>query len=96
MHKRGIAHLDIKPENILNDHFSKDEFEKSFCYGDLGHSVFSEKLKDLKVTDTLGTRQFWPPELRNNKECYAIDADLYALGGVIFTCVYGAYPYGTD
>ena len=63
MHQRGVAHRDIKSENLL--------FSKS-CTLKLGDFGFSSKLFDEKgsrkiydITKYVGSLEYNPPELTN-------------------------------
>ena len=82
LHENGMAHRDIKPDNIL---FVNGKPK----LGDIG------LMADLSKTisnSILGTPAFWPPEALS---CDTFDEeilrqwDLYAFGGVIFCAITG-------
>lgn len=78
LHKLGIAHLDIKLENIMYDG------ERLFLI-DFGTSKFIEfddKGNEKYLTDIRGTDYYMAPEVSSGKY-YGKPADIYSLGKVL-------------
>jgi len=73
MHNRTIAHLDLKPGNIL---LSDDLLEVKLC--DLGLAVEAHAHSPIQGTQR-GTYGYMAPELWQN-ELYGTKADIWALG----------------
>ena len=89
MHSCGIAHLDIKPENIMYD------IEKNIPYiGDFGCAFNFLQNENCSVIG--GTSSFHPPEYEKG---YVIDprkADVYSLGVTLFVILTMCYPYNIN
>ncbi|CAI2351657.1 unnamed protein product [Caenorhabditis sp. 36 PRJEB53466] len=87
LHKRGIAHRDIKLENVLIDgngdvklidfgfarHIERRERSRSFC----------------------GTQPYTCPQITKFRSYEAFSADYYACGVVLYTMVVGKWPSKT-
>jgi serine/threonine protein kinase len=88
MHSQGIAHLDIKLENILLDEYYNIKL------ADLGSSL------ELATTDGYtdlrrGTRLYLPPEIENVTELgtyNGFSADVYTIGVSLFLLLTGEFP----
>ena len=86
MHSQGIAHLDIKPENLL---LGRD-FNLKISDFDLSFSK-----EDLKITGR-GTSHYRPPELREERCFKPMMADIYSIGITLFVMKTGFLPYYED
>lgn len=75
MHKCGIIHADIKPDNIL---ISEGHNIVKFC--DLGTAL---EVKDVAVTPYLVSRFYRAPEIILGCE-YSFPVDVFALGATLF------------
>lgn len=95
-HREGIAHLDIKAENIFID----DNFNA--VIGDWG---LSEKKKDIYDDDLFlfnerGSPGYMPPQMFKNAtrslKYNAIKADAWSIGVTYFATILGRLPFSQD
>ncbi|CAE6429530.1 unnamed protein product [Rhizoctonia solani] len=89
MHKKGIIHGDMKPENIL---ISKDHTPK---LTDFGNAVISEYTLQFSQSDSSPSMSMrWTsPEIINETTKITQAGDIYALGMIIFEVITGILPY---
>lgn len=89
LHAQGIAHRDIKPDNLL---LSTDLVLKIV---DFGVSELFEVVEDQKVAQS-GSPAFMSPELcrgvRDTK--YLKPSDIWSMGVTLFCLKFGTLPYG--
>ena len=89
MHSSGIAHLDIKPENIMYNVDTDTPY-----IGDFGSSY---SLDDgAKCNFLRGTKLYYPPEYALNEPYYPKKADVYCLGVTLHIILTGFFPYDLD
>jgi len=86
LHGQGLAHLDLKLENILVD---VKEGVKVIDF-DACEPTTNESIKSSTPKGSLGYRA---PELAKGTIEDLVQADLYSLGVVLFTMVVGIPPY---
>ena len=89
-HKTGIAHKDIKTENLL---LSSDYQIKLSDFGFATDTLNNNKFSKFS---TFGTTGFFPPEVFNSTNPKTIDpiqCDYFALGVTLFVIVCGYKPF---
>ena len=82
LHRRGVLHKDIKPNNILVSHGRVHLVDFGLSATDRQHSAVSG-----------GTALYMAPEVYHNTRQYSFNSDLYALGIVIYKLFTGEHPF---
>lgn len=82
-HEQGIAHLDLKPENVLVNH------DGAVRLADFGASV--EMSVGETRTGRRGTLLYCAPEMRGAYCPFA--ADMWSLGVLLHVLVFGRWPF---
>ena len=85
LHSQNIAHRDIKLENILLDE------KQSIKLIDFGFSIISQKDKLLNIY--CGTPTYMSPELAMKKNYQGWQADVWALGVLLYVLLCGRFPF---
>jgi serine/threonine protein kinase len=86
-HKAGVAHRDIKPQNLLLD----ARFQLKIT--DFGLSKVAESDRDaIMKTSYVGTRGYQAPELLLNRP-YTVSCDIFSAGVVLFILLTGYPPF---
>ena len=85
IHELGIAHRDIKLDNILIDHNFRIKL------GDFG--LCMDCSKEGIAKDKCGSPYYAAPEILMRNEYDPLKADMWALGVVIFILTTGTYPW---
>ena len=94
LHAQGVAHADIKPENLL---LTSDGHVKLV---DFGLSAQFEKGTNKRVDPnaldgkTIGTLAYWAPEVLQRGP--GLESDLWALGVITYMLLTAAHPFDDD
>lgn len=89
VHSKGVAHLDLKPENVL---ITPERAVRLTDFG-IAQAIHGEMLREGLKTQTLsGTVYYVAPERLVNPDSTDHRADLYALGIMIHEMVMGQRP----
>jgi hypothetical protein len=92
-HQAGIVHRDLKPANIL---FQKDE-ERSALVPKITDFGLAKRLGDMAQTrsgDVMGTPNYMAPEQASGRtKDVGPEADVYALGAILYECLTGRPPF---
>ena len=91
VHKGGILHRDVSPDNIMITDEGRDGVEPRVKLFDFGAARFSdtEREHDRQVILKIG---YAPPEQYNQTSIQGPYTDVYALGATIYHCVSGILP----
>lgn len=84
-HSRNIAHRDIKLDNILLD------VKNNVKIIDFGFSTLNSD--DEKTRIFCGTPSYMAPEIVGRKDYYSIQADIWALGILLYVMIVGKMPF---
>ncbi|XP_040210212.1 protein kinase C delta type-like [Rana temporaria] len=85
LHSNGVAHRDIKPDNIFIDGSGHVRI------GDFGLSA-TNMFGSETVTGAVGTPIYWAPEVIRS-EPYDTTADYFSLGILLYETVFGVHPF---
>ena len=84
LHSRGIAHLDLKLDNLL---LGKDYLLKITDF-DLAHNQ-----KERSKPVSRGTTGYRAPEVLDGSFENIFAADIYSIGIILFICLTGEFPF---
>ncbi|CAD6267107.1 unnamed protein product [Miscanthus lutarioriparius] len=86
-HARGVAHRDIKPQNILLDG------DGNLKVSDFGLSALPE---DVRLHTACGTPAYAAPEVLRRKAYDGAKADAWSCGVILFVLLAGHLPFDDD
>lgn len=86
-HNNHIAHMDIKPENIL-----LDRHEERAVLSDFGTAIRFEPRQPIKLTP-VGTFFYCAPEISKKQDVHPDKADIWSLGVLLHVMLTGTWPY---
>ncbi|XP_011300732.1 uncharacterized protein [Fopius arisanus] len=86
-HKKNIVHRDLKLGNIVLNRKTKKVTITNFCLG-----TFLASEKDL-LKDQRGSPAYVSPDVLCGKPYLGKPSDMWSLGVVLFTMLYGYFPF---
>ena len=87
LHEKNIVHRDLKLGNIVLDKRSNKVTITNFC---LGKHLMNDT--DL-LKDQRGSPAYISPDVLSGKPYLGKPSDMWALGVVLFTMLYGQFPF---
>ena len=103
LHDQGIAHLDIKPDNILlkktGEATGEATVEVKLCDFGFANYLNNFHKKDKKMRKFIGTKEYSSPEIFYNNEEYlpisfqAEKSDIWSLGVTLFSLITKLFPF---
>jgi serine/threonine-protein kinase len=96
-HRAGVAHRDLKPDNIfLTRKAGRDDFVKIIDFG-VSKVVLDEHAMSMTTTGTiLGTPHYLSPEQARGERAIDQRSDLYTVGVIMYRCVAGRVPFQAE
>ncbi|XP_063396452.1 uncharacterized protein LOC134681014 isoform X2 [Mytilus trossulus] len=88
LHERGVAHRDLKMENIM-----LDEKKRNIKLVDFGLS--NTFTRDELMKTHCGSLEYAAPELFEMSEKYGPEIDIWALGVIMYAMLVGKLPFTT-
>ncbi|KAJ4967788.1 hypothetical protein NE237_014489 [Protea cynaroides] len=86
-HRIGVAHRDLKPQNLLLDE------QGNLKISDFGLSALPEQLKDGLLHTACGTPAYTAPEVVGRKGYDGAKADAWSCGVILFASLAGFLPF---
>ena len=91
IHEQGLAHRDIKCENIL---LNKDKTVAKIADFGFSRTCFNNKTGQRRLSDTYcGSAAYAAPEILKVKPYDAMISDVWSMGVVLFVLVCNALPF---
>ncbi|XVE81720.1 hypothetical protein DITRI_Ditri15bG0088500 [Diplodiscus trichospermus] len=86
-HQNGVAHRDLKPQNLLLDR------NGNLKVSDFGLSALPEQLNDGLLHTACGTPAYTAPEVVRRKGYNGSKADAWSCGVILFVLLAGSLPF---
>ncbi|THU50594.1 hypothetical protein C4D60_Mb06t21890 [Musa balbisiana] len=86
-HARGVAHRDLKPQNLLLDR------DGNLKISDFGLAALPEQLRDGRLQTACGTPAYTAPEVIRRKGYDGAKADAWSCGVILFVLLAGSLPF---
>ncbi|OIW07729.1 hypothetical protein TanjilG_11856 [Lupinus angustifolius] len=86
-HRHGVAHRDLKPQNLLLD------ADGNLKVSDFGLSALPEQLNDGLLRTTCGTPAYTAPEILARRSYDGAKADAWSCGLILFVLLVGHLPF---
>ncbi|GAV69576.1 Pkinase domain-containing protein/NAF domain-containing protein [Cephalotus follicularis] len=86
-HQNGVAHRDLKPQNLLLDH------NGSLKVSDFGLSALPDQLKNGLLHTACGTPAYTAPEVVSRRGYDGAKADAWSCGVILFVLLAGCLPF---
>ena len=91
LNKKGIFHLDLKPDNVLYNFETKE-----LKLIDFGHATSVGPGENPKINFKCGTKCYRTPQQVSNEDCRGKDADVWGVGQVLFYCLHGYRAFESE
>ncbi|VDM61649.1 unnamed protein product [Angiostrongylus costaricensis] len=88
LHNQGIAHCDLKPENVLLSEMNTNFPQTKIC--DFGYARFIGESQFRKTI--VGTPAYLPPEVLL-RQGYNKSLDMWSVGVIIYVTLSGTFPF---
>jgi serine/threonine protein kinase len=89
LHDKGVAHLDLKLENII-----VDPLRRQLKLIDFGQAiVFRDNDTEQSIQGRHGTVQYCPPEAFIGEFYSPEKADIWACGIILYNCLFSKFPW---
>lgn len=97
IHKMGVVHRDIKCENIVFDeNFTLKLIDFGFARGNMQPVMAGGKMKPVLSKTFCGSHAYASPEILKSIPYQPQLSDIWAVGVVLFTMVFGRLPFSNQ
>lgn len=89
LHENNVAHLDLKPDNLLLESMEDNALIKIADFG-LSQKVTSD---NNCLCGEVGTKGYQAPEVITKNSKYGTKADMFSIGVIAYTLLRGSTPF---